>query len=145
MSLVTDIADAVAAEINGAPGGTFSEAFTGERRVLPQFDLEDLAGLKVSVVPKAVEISGSTRSVCQYEISIDVGIQKKLGTDLDAEVAALGTLVDEIADFLRRRPLAATPWAAWFSASNDPVYATAHLAEQRVFTSVLTLTYRAMK
>ena len=145
MSLVTDIADAVAAEINGAPGDTFSEAFTAERRVLPEFALEDLAALKVSVVPKAVEISGSTRSVCQYEISVDIGIQKKLGTDLDAEVAALGTVVDEIADFLRRRPLAAAPWAAWVSASNDPVYAPAHLAEQRVFTSVLTLTYRAMK
>ena len=145
MSLVTDIADAVAAEINGAPGDTFSEAFTAERRVLPEFALEDLAALKVSVVPKAVEISGSTRSVCQYEISVDIGIQKKLGTDLDAEVAALGTLVDEIADFLRRRPLAATPWAAWVSANNDPVYAAAHLSEQRVFTSVLTLTYRAMK
>ena len=145
MSLVTDIADAVAAELNGAEQGTFGEAFTAERRVLPQFDLEDLAGLKVTVVPKAVEISGASRSVCQYEISVDVGIQKKLGTDLDAEVAALGTLVDEITDFLRRRQLAATPWAAWVSASNDPVYATAHLAEQRVFTSVLTLVYRAMK
>ena len=145
MSLVTDIADAVAAELNGAEQGTFSESFTAERRVLPQFDLEDLAGLKVSVVPKAVEISGSTRSVCQYDIAVDVGIQKKLGSDLDAEVAALGTLVDEIADFLRRLQLAAAPWAAWVLASNDPVYATAHLAEQRVFTSVVTVTYRAMK
>ena len=145
MSLVTDIADAVVAELNGVDPGTFSEAFTAERRVLPEFALEDLAGLKVSIVPKAVEISGSTRSVCQYEISVDIGLQKKLGSDLDAEVAALGTLVDEVADFLRRRPLAATPWAAWVSASNDPVYAPAHLSEQRVFTSVLTVTYRAMK
>lgn len=145
MSLVTDIADAVTAALNGADPGTFSEAFTAERRVLPQFDLGDLAGLKVSVVPKAVEISGASRSTCQYEISIDIGIQKKLGTDLDAEVAVLGTLVDEVTDFLRRRPLTATPWAAWVSASNDPVYATAHLAEQRVFTSVVTVTYRAMR
>jgi hypothetical protein len=145
MSLVTDIADAVAAEINGAPGGTFSEAVTAERRVLPEFALEDLAGLKVSIVPKAVEISGSTRSVCQYEISVDVGVQKKLGSDLDAEVAALGTVVDEIADYLKRRALATAPGATWVAASNDPVYAPAHLAEQRAFTSVLTVTYRALK
>ena len=145
MSLVTDIADAVAAELNGADSGTFSEAFTAERRVLPQFDLEDLADLKVSVVPKAVEITGATRSACQYDVAVDIGIQKKLGTDLDAEVAALGTVVDEIADFLKRRALAATPWAIWVAASNDPVYAPAHLAEQRAFTSVLTVTYRAMK
>ena len=145
MSLVTDIADAVAAELNGAEPGTFSEDFTAERRVLPEFDLEDLAGLKVTVVPKSVQIAGSTRSVCQYDIAIDVGVQKKLGTDLDAEVAAMGTLVDEIADFLRRRPLAAMPSTVWVAATNDPVYAPAHLAERRVFTSVLTVTYRAMK
>ena len=145
MSMVTDIADAVAAELNGADPGTFSEDFTAERLVLPEFDLEDLAGLKVTVVPKAVEITGSTRSVCQYEISVDIGIQKKLGTDLDAEVAALGTLVDEIADYLRRRTLVATAWAVWIAATNDPVYSPTHLAERRVFTSVLTVKYRAMK
>ena len=145
MSMVTDIADAVAAELNGAESGTFGEDFTAERRVLPEFDLEDLAALMVSVVPKAVEITGSTRSVCQYEIAVDIGIQKKTGTDLDAEVAALGTLVDEIADFLRRRTLDATSWAVWVAATNDPVYSPAHLAERRVFTSVLTVKYRAMK
>ncbi|NLE59420.1 MAG: hypothetical protein GX616_13745 [Planctomycetes bacterium] len=72
-------------------------------------------------------------------------MQKKLGKDLDGEVAALSTLMDQIADFLRRRPLAAAPFAAWISIANEPVYAAEHLAEQRVFTSVLTVTYRAMK
>ena len=145
MSMVTTIADAVAAELNAAEQGTFSEDFTAERRVLPQFDLEDLAALLVTVVPKSVQIAGSTRSVCQYDVAIDIGVQKKLGTDLDVEVAVMGTLVDEIADFLRRRPLEATPSAVWVASSNDPVYAPAHLAERRVFTSVLTVTYRAMK
>ena len=145
MSQITDIADAVAAELNGADPGTFSEAFTAERRVLPQFDLEDLAGLKVSVVPKAVEIIGATRDTSQYDIAVDIGLQKKLGADLDVEVAALGTVGDEIADFLRQRELAATPWARWVGASNDPVFSPAHLAEHRSFTSVLTVTYRAMK
>ena len=145
MSMVTDIADAVAAELNGAVPGTFSEDFTAERRVLPEFDLEDLAGLKVTVVPKSVQIAGSTRSACQYDIAVDIGIQKKLGTDLDAEVAAMGTLVDEITDFLRRRPLAAMSSTVWVGTTNDPVYAPAHLAERRVFTSVLTIVYRALR
>ncbi len=145
MSLVIDIADAVTAELNAASPGTFTPSFTAVRRVLPEFDLADLADLKVSVVPKRVEITGSTRTASQYEIAVDIGVQKKLGKDLDSEVAALSTLVDQIADYLRRRPLSSAPFASWVSISNEPVYAPEHLAEQRVFTSVLTVSYRALK
>jgi len=145
MSLATDMADAVATELNAAPTGTFSEPLTAQRRVLPEFDLQDLVELKVTVVPKSVEITGSTRSASQYEIAIDVGVQKKLGKDLDTEVATLGTLLDEMADYLRNRTLDQAQFARWVGIRNDPVYAPEHLAEQRVFTSVLTVTYRAVK
>jgi hypothetical protein len=146
MSFATDIADAVAMELNAADSGSFSQTFTAERSVLPVHELKDLIDLKVAIVPKVVEISGSTRSVSQYDIAVDIGVQKKLATtDIDTEVATLGTLVDEIADYLRRRPLTAAPHAVWVNTVNEPVYAPEHLAEQRVFTSVLTVTYRAMK
>jgi len=145
MGLATDIADAVAAEINAADPGTFSQAFEAERTVLPAHELPELANLKVSVVPKGVEISGATRSASQYDIAVDIGVQRKLGKDLDGEVAALGTLVDEIADYLRTRQLSAAAYAVWVATLNEPVYAPEHLASQRVFTSVLTVTYRAMK
>ena len=144
MALIFTIADAVAAELNAAQAGTFDPAFTAVRRVLPEFDLSDLAELKVSVVPKAVEINGSTRSVGQFDCQIDIGVQKKLGKDLDAEVMALCGLMDAIAGYLRRRPLSAAPHAAWVRTQNDPVYAPQHLAEQRAFTSVLTVTYRVI-
>jgi hypothetical protein len=144
MARIIDIADAVAAELNAAPAGTFDPGFTAVRRVLPEFELSDLAELKVSVVPKVVEISGSTRSVGQFDLRVDIGVQKKLGKDLDAEVAALCGLVDAIAAYLRRRPLAATPHAVWVRTRNDPVYVPEHLAEQRAFTSVLTVTYRSV-
>ena len=49
MSLITDIADAVVAELNAAPAGTFDPAFTAQRRVLPAFELAELAELKVTV------------------------------------------------------------------------------------------------
>jgi hypothetical protein len=144
MAMILTIADAVVAELNAASAGTFDPAFTAVRRVLPEFDLSDLAELKVSVVPKAVEINGSTRSVGQFDCQIDIGVQKKLGKDLDAEVMALCGLMDAIAGYLRRRPLSAAPHAAWVRTQNDPVYAPQHLAEQRTFTSVLTVTYRVI-
>ena len=141
MALAMDIADAVVVEL---ASGSFSQAIAPQRMVLPEFSLEEMADLRVTVVPKAVEVTGSTRSVCQHAVQIDIGIQKKLGKDLDAEVPMLCGLVDEIAAFLKRRPLQATSYAVWVRSANEPIYAPEHLAEQRVFTSVLTVTYRAM-
>jgi len=145
LSLISDIADAVAAEL---AAGTFSMAFTPQRRVLPEFELADLTELKVTVVPKSVETDAASRTASQYDVRVDIGIQRKLdasGADLDNQVAELLGLVDEIAEHLRGRLLNGAPWARWTHTANDPVYAPDHLAERRVFTSVLTVTYRAMK
>jgi len=145
MVTIVDIADAVAATLNapGEPG--FSQSLTAERKALPAFELADLTGLHVTVVPKAVEVTGASRSLSQHDCQIDVGVQKKLGSDLDGEVATLCGLVEEIAAFLRRRPLASVPGAAWVRSANEPVYSPEHLAEKRLFTSVITVTYRLMK
>lgn len=142
MALTIDIADAVAAEL---ADGSFSQSFAPRRLVIPAHELAELADLRVSVVPKAMEITGASRSTSQFDVQVDVGVQKKLGSDLDGEVAALCGLVDEIAEYLRKRPLSSAPYAVWVRTANEPVYAPEHLVEQRVFTSVLTLTYRAMK
>jgi len=142
MALAIDIADAVVAEL---AGGAFSETITPVRRVLPEYELVDLKDLRVTVVPASVEIEGASRAMSQHDVQIDIGVQKKLGKALDTQVAQLCGLVDEIADFLKRRPLQATPYAVWVRSANEPVYAADHLAEQRVFTSVLTVTYRAMR
>lgn len=144
MARIIDIADAIAAELNAAAAGTFAPAFTAVRRVLPAFDLSELAELKVTVVPKGVEIGGAMRSASQFDFQIDIGVQQKLGTDLDTEVATLCGLVEAIAAYLRRRPLTGMPHAAWVRTQNDPVYAPDHLAQQRTFTSVLTITYRSV-
>ena len=145
MSSIMDIADAVAAELNTAPAGTFDPEFTAVRRVLPEFELADLADLKVSVVPHGIEMSGATRSSQQMEIAVDIGVMKKLGTDLDAEVAVLCDLVEQIVDYLASRRLAEMPQAAWVRMANAPIYSPQHLATQRSFTSVLTVTYMIMR
>ena len=110
MALAIDIADAVVAEL---ASGSFGQSISPQRLVLPEFDLAELADLRITVVPKAVEISAASRVASQHDVQIDIGIQKKLGKDLDAEVPVLCGLVDEIAAFLKRRPLQATPHAVW--------------------------------
>lgn len=145
MSLAIDLADALVAELNAAPTGTFTPAIEAVRRVLPEFELNDLQQTRISVVPRSVRILPASRAGTQHEIAVDIGIQRKLGVDLDAEVQAMSGVVDAIADYLNRRPLAHAPQALWSGMENDPIYAPVHLAEQRVFTSVLTVTYRVMK
>ena len=147
MSLALNIADAIVAELNAAPPGTFDPAFTAVRRVLPVFDLAEMADLHVSVVPRAIDIAGATRSASQYDVQIDIGVQQKLnsgggGGDLDQHVPPLCELVDQIAAYLTRRVLQTMPNAIWVRLANDPIYAPEHLSQLRQFTSVLTLTYR---
>jgi hypothetical protein len=147
MKLTIDIADAVAAELNAAEPGTFSEDLTAQRRVLPKFELADLADLKVSVVPKGIEIENASREDRRCDISVDIGVQQKVGKDVDAEVERLCELVEQIADYLAARGLSAAGMSgvAFVSLANEPVYSTEHLADDLAFTSVLTVTYRTLK
>lgn len=78
MPVALDIADAVVAELAGAPAETFNQAFTPQRLVLPQFELAELKDLKVTVVPRSVEITNVSRAHSQHGIQIDIGIQKRL-------------------------------------------------------------------
>jgi hypothetical protein len=142
MAVITDIADAVVAELNG---GGFSLPFTAARHYRPLFDLKDMQALHVTVVPKGVTIERLDRSRNQEDVQIDVAVQKKFSTGDNAELDALMALVEEIADFFRLRRLAACPAAVWVKTENVPVYAPEHMDELRQFTSVLTLTFRVAR
>lgn len=140
MSTILDIADAVVASINA---GTFAQPVQAERRYQPTFELPDLAELKVSVVPKAVTITNATRTDGYFDCAVDIGVQKKIAAD--AEIDGLVNLVEELADHLRQKRLDSFPDAAFVSIANEPVFAPEHLDQQRVFTSVLTVTYRVRR
>lgn len=139
MARVTDIADAVVAAMNGH---TFSQAFTAARAYRPVFELQDMKDLRVTVVPKAVELTTAGRGLAQSDVQIDIGVQKKLADTDDAEIDALMGLVQEIADFIRATGRFGD--AAWIKTDNAPIYSQEHLGELRQFTSVLTLTLRVM-
>ena len=145
MSLITTIADAVVTELNGAPSGTFGQAFTAARHYRPQFDLAELKTVRVSVVPKAIGITGLMRNANQHDVSIDIAVQKKVSPTDAAELDGLMLLTEQIADFFRLRRLLALPEALWTKTDNVPVYSPEHLETKQVFTSVLTLTFRVVR
>jgi hypothetical protein len=148
MPLPLDIADAVVAELNAAqvdPAPGFGQTFTATRAYRPVFDLADLKTLRVTVVPKGIEIINITRNANQNDVSVDVAVQKKVNPADAAEMDALMTLVEKLGDFFRLRRLAALPTALWTKTENVPIYSPEHLETKQVFTSVLTLTFRVVK
>lgn len=145
MALITDIADALVAELNAAPPGTFAQAFAAARHYRPQFDLAELKTLRVSVVPRGIGVTGLMRNANQHDVSIDVAVQKKIDLADQAELDGLMLLTEQIADFFRLRRLSALPEAIWTRTDNAPVFAPEHLDQKLVFTSVLTLTFRVVR
>ena len=142
MKLAIDIADAIVTEIDSS---TFSEPLVVTRRVLPEFELADLKALTVTVVPKSVQINNITRQSSSFDVAIDIGIQQKIGKDTDTEVTRLIGIVSEIVAFLNRRKLPDDSSAIFVSIANEPVYAPEHLSEKRLFTSIITLTYKVIQ
>jgi len=148
MSVLVQIADAVAASINAAAAdGVFPEPFEAVRAHRPSFDLEELAELRVSVVPRSTVITALARLQSQYECTVDVGIQQRVpaGDGGDARVDALLELAEAIGDHLRHKRLPEFPEAAWSSIAHDPVLAPEHLDERSTLTTVLSVTYRVRR
>ena len=140
MSTIAAIADAVAAHVNA---GTFSQPVNAVRMYQPAFTLEDLADLRVSVVPRTVGIAAASRDSSTFECVVDVGVQKKLPAEGEqGEIDALLDLVEEITDHLRLKRLPDAPEAAWTGIAHEPVVSSESLEQRRVFTSVLSVTYR---
>lgn len=137
-SIATDIAEAILAEI---AGNTFSATLTAARKFVPQWDLRDIDGIQVSVVPRAVAIANADRSRTSQEVSVDVAVQRKVSGVLPDELDPLMDVVQEVTDFLTRLRLADMPNASWLRIANTPIYAPDHMLEKRMFTSVITVTY----
>ena len=141
MHTLIQIADAV---VTCLEGGAFSQSFTPVRRYRPVFKLEELATLRVSVVPKEFEDEQETRDSSREELVVDVGVQKKLADHTDvAEIDALMALVQEIIERLKAVPLEGVP-AVRTKIANKPAFVPDHLDENHVFTSVVTVTYQML-
>ena len=146
MSVMEDVTTAVVTEVNT---GSYSEAFTAQRYYQPVFSLPDMSTLHVSVVPKSILLEASSRSDQQYEVAIDIAVQKKIPGALATQLANVDTLMDvveEIMDLLRMGGSLPTYTAAqWVSIENTPIYDDEHLDTMRQFSSVITVIYKVWR
>lgn len=142
MGVIAEIAEAVVTELNA---GTFAPAFTADRRYAVVRDVKELTdGVKVSVSPQASENALAGRNSVQRDVTVQIGVQKKLSAADNAEIDELMDLVETIAVFLEFQPLDGCPRAVWLRTGNEPIYAAEHLRNYRVFTSVIQVTYRVL-
>ena len=143
------MADTVVSVLNGA---TLSFPFTAERWYVPVRDLKDMAGMNeplVSVVPTKIDGEILNRAGAYMETYlVAVGVQMVIGQGAmtNAQILAatdpLMYLVEEIVDLLVVTTIPSDPLAKCTDYTNEPIYAPAHLDEKRLFTSVLTFTFK---
>jgi hypothetical protein len=131
------LADAVVASLRE---GTFSRSFLPARRLLPVRELAELDELRVTVVPRSLESIPLARTTERRTFVIDLGVQQRIREDVELDTAAVMAVAEEIAEYLRTHPLAASE-ASYVGHTIDPVYSPEHLEEMRVATSVVTVRY----
>jgi hypothetical protein len=143
MADIVDIADAIQTELED---GSFSLPFDVVRGYIPRYEREDLEGLTVTIVPKSVTESNQDRNRTQDEDAIDVAVQQKVASTEAAELDPLMSLAREIRRHFKGREcrarVKASTGASWIRSAHPFIYSPEHLREKRIFTSVITLTYK---
>jgi len=150
VSVHTDIADAVAAQLNDA---SLSQDFTAVRKHQPQKKRSAASTLAVTVIPFGWTMDGhADRSRTQDDYTIDVVVQKSVtptaaGEHDEDALDELDMLVEEIANLLKgnRRPATYTA-ACWIRSETLPEaesgYVRSHLEASHEYVGIVRATYR---
>jgi hypothetical protein len=138
---ILELADAVVADLNAA---TLSQPFTAARAYLPRFKLEELATIRVTVVPKDDVGERASRSQWQEDYQLDVAIQQRLGANETAQMDGLILLGQELADhFKTRNPTGEL--ATLVSVAFAPLFDPEHFEKHKTLTTVINLTFRGWR
>lgn len=138
------IAAAVTAELNGADSGTFDAPFVARQLDIPDYSVQDLSTLQVTVTDTEIDVTPANRAEDFHDYTIAVGLQKKVSSD-GVEVKTLKRVVEQIIDYFRRRKLASVPAASIIRAQYLAHRVPEHLRDKRVFTGVVELTYQVRR
>lgn len=142
------IAASVKTQLNAAAtsAATFGEAFVAKRVYVPVTDLEALRGLTVKIFAAGDDRDQESRGTRIHDITIDVGIQKRLtkasdpaAEEANTEIDGLMELAEKVSDFFV--PPFAAGGASLLTAKLTGPYPD-HLLEHRVFTAFITLTFK---
>ena len=139
------IADSLARSLSGAVFNGAIGMVRAVRTYVADYTTEELAEIKVSVVPGAVEVSNHTHGADLFECEIHVTIGKKLESDDDLD--DLVELRTNIVDAIRSKTLPASnppmpSGVAWMGITNAVTYERDQVTRDRVFLADIVVTYR---
>ena len=117
--------------------------FTAVMSLFPFYELKDLADLKVTVVPKSVDIQPFTRNASEFDYQIDIAFQKAVASAADAEIGTLSDLVLNTAKSFRGKVYSSLN--AVCSKIGVLLYSAEHIQPPSVFTSVITLNFKVIE
>jgi hypothetical protein len=137
MSRTGNLLDAVAVALNAVVWG---EPVTIGKAYLPEVDRAELATLHVAVVVRAMTLETLSRTARRWVYKVDIGVQKRVDPSDTAEIDRLMGLLETVGETLTGKPLSTMPGAVCVECENEPPYSPEHLAQNRVFTGVVTLT-----
>lgn len=143
-SVMTDIADAITAELNAA---SWDLAFTAVRRNLLEVELPDLSTLTVLVVPRTREAEDAARGFMRHTHGTDIGILQRFEqltvATANAVTDPLFALAEDIQDHLDDATLPGYASAKYAGA--QLAFSQERLRDEHVFHAVLTLNFRVIK
>lgn len=146
MSVFSDLADAVVAELVAGPPGTLPSGITPARTWLVDFELKDVQGMKISVLSHevAAQIFDRGREAL-LGYTVDVLVQQKTDGS-NAQVDAVVNAAETIFDYLRTRDvLVGSATYVSVRPSHVPVIASERFLVNRVAQSLVTMVYQVSR
>ena len=137
-ALLTSFRDA----LNAA---TFSQVFTASIEGDPRIPADRMgSGWTVWIVPVDMKRTDGNRRRSRRDVSFDVGLLKRLDSTTEDQLLPCLLLSDEVQTFVDES-LKQVDGHDLTEADFDPLYSAAHLKQQSVYVSVLSVTYRRTK
>jgi hypothetical protein len=147
--MISQLTQSLAARLSAAQYTSEFPSVTAQKAYLPYYDNEQMASLRVSVVPREVEVTLKNRAAEQHIYTLSVVVAKRTDGSVDQIDALLG-LVEKMSDLLRSDAMphvSEAPWpaeAVWWGLSLDPVWSQEHLEERRIFFTAINVQYMAV-
>lgn len=147
--MISQLTESLAARLSAAEYTTAYPSLVAQKAYLPYYDNEQMTALRVSVIPREVDITMKVRGAEQHIYAVSIVLAKRTDGS-PAQVDDLLALVEKICDLLRADAMPQAPghpWPdglSWMGLSLDPVWSQEHLEERRIFFTAITVQYHAV-